>query len=319
MNWGMVFVSSEDESYANVAGYVFPIRLYEPADRQMMNIYRHIAVAVAFTPRLAPLLAEAARIAGWSGAKLSLIHIGEQMDQKKLREVLVRTGLPPDLPLLAGQGSPASGIMELADQHHVDLLIAGALEKERALRYFLGSVARTLVREAECSLMLFTEPELERRPFQRIVVITDFSVMSVIALRKALYLASKEGVGTIDVVRIHSTYGEAMALARGADRGEVSDYIGRTEAEERALLADFIDGAGYSQVAIRPVYLEGTSPGAVGATYAQDVGADLLVLPLDRAYLGILERIFPSDMESVLREIPCNLWIVRDRASHALS
>lgn len=277
-----------------------------------MQIYQHIAVAVKLTPRLPLLLAEAVRLAGRLGARLSLIHAGEKGDERGLRDVLERAGIAPDIPILNGHGAAAHTIMVLAKRHGVDLLIAGALEKERPFRYFLGSVARTLVREFDCSLMLFTEPQLEPRDVRRIVVITDFSETAMIALRKVMHLASREGTRSIDVVRVHSTYGEAMAMAKGTDRGEMAEYIERTEAEERGLLADFIDAAGFSNVEIRPVYLQGKE-GAVASTYAHDVDADLLVIPSERAHAGILERIFPSDMEWVLREIPCNLWVVREK------
>lgn len=277
-----------------------------------MQIYHHIAVAVTLSPRLPLLLAEAVRLAGRFGSKLSLIHVGEKGEERSLRDALERNSIPSDIPILKGEGNPAHTIMTLAEEHGVDLLIAGALEKERAFRYFLGSVARTLVREFGCSLMLFTEPQLQPHPLRRIVVITDFSEMSMIALRKAMHLASREGSEGIDLVRVHSTYGEAMAMAKGTDRGEMAEYIERTEAEERALLTDFIDAAGYSPVGIRPVYLEGKE-GAVAANYAHDLGAELLVIPSERSHAGILERIFPSDMEWVLREIPCNLWVVREK------
>ena len=51
----------------------------------------------------------------------------------------------------------------------------------------------------------------------------------------------------------------------------------------------------------------------MAATYAHDVDADLLVIPSERSHAGFLERIFPSDVEWVLREIPCNLWVVREK------
>jgi len=277
-----------------------------------MQIYQHIAVAVRMSPRLSPLLAEAGRMAERLNARLSLIHIGQGDEGHEFGQALEKAGLPPDTSVYHGRGSPAHAIIEVAEQRNVDLLIAGALEKERVFRYFLGSVARTLVREAECSLMLFTEPKLEPEPVRRIVVITDFSEMSMIALRKAIVLASKEPVEVIEVVRVHSRFGEAMAMSRGADQGEMAEYLGRTAAEEKSLLADFIDGAGYAPVEIRPVYLEGMA-GAVAAKYAHQVRADLLVMPSERPHAAFLERIFPSDMEWVLREIPCNLWVVREK------
>src|SRR6266404_2283174 len=53
------------------------------------------------------------------------------------------------------RGDPAEGILRALKENKIDMVIAGALEKEVVLHPFLGNVARRLVREADCSIMLF--------------------------------------------------------------------------------------------------------------------------------------------------------------------
>src|SRR5207248_9997112 len=117
------------------------------------------------------------------------------------------------------------------EQRGIDLLIAGALEKESILRHFLGSVARTLVREAPCSVMLFTNPDVEPKPIRNIVVIVDFSSTLRAALDQALYLAEREKSECVRVVRIHTPFAQARAAARGKRM---------TRDGEEARLAEFV-------------------------------------------------------------------------------
>ena len=66
-------------------------------------------------------------------------------------------GFVASLPL----GDPAAAILRTVDEQKIDMIVAGALEKEVVLHPFLGNVARRLVREANCSVMLFTQPNTE--------------------------------------------------------------------------------------------------------------------------------------------------------------
>ena len=61
----------------------------------------------------------------------------------------------------------------------IDVIVAGALEKEVVLHPFLGNVARRLVREAPCSVMLFTTPAANPKPMRRIVFVADYSEVRV--------------------------------------------------------------------------------------------------------------------------------------------
>ncbi|MEY2544231.1 MAG: hypothetical protein QOE81_1692, partial [Verrucomicrobiota bacterium] len=134
----------------------------------MMNpsTYKKVAVASTFSPRFEQVLSEAGRIRDRFGADLSLIYIGDRTDEtaKKFQSILGRLELPGDSPVHYGQGDPADGILQAIVDHDIDLIVAGALEKQDALHPFLGNVARRLLREASCSVLLFTNPELKPKP-----------------------------------------------------------------------------------------------------------------------------------------------------------
>src|SRR5215468_7011657 len=170
--------------------------------------YKTIAVATTFSPRFKRVLAEAKRIRDRFGAELHLIHVGKpsQETPKKFREVLSELELPADSPIHYEEGDPAEAILAALAREKIDMLIAGALEKEIVLHQFLGNVARRLVREAICSVMLFTHPEKKPKPLRRIVFIADHSPEGVSALKTALLLAQGEPCERLYVIAIVTAF-----------------------------------------------------------------------------------------------------------------
>lgn len=279
-----------------------------------MGLYRNVAVAIAFSPRLEALLAESIHRARLFDAPLSLIHAGELTPEKetRLRQAMQQTGVPEETEIHWVSGSPDAAILNAVDRHGIDLLLAGALEKERPIRYYLGSVAHKLVREAPCSLMLVTRPQEEPQPMRRLVFVTEYSEQALIALMKAIRVAEKESSEQIFAIRVLAQYGTAMVLSEGVRMERARAYQSTNRVQEQALLNDLVNAAGSSRVPIQAHVVEGHT-GYVAAQFARDHDADLLVLPSVGGRGHFFERLFPSDMEWVLREIPCNLWIVREQ------
>jgi len=280
-----------------------------------MALYHRVALAAAFTPRLPALLAETRELLQHVGGELAIIHAGEASDEKRarFRSALETASLPPETPVHFAPGNPSAAILRVVDDQRIDLLVAGALEKERGLRYFLGSVARDLVREAPCALILYTAPRENPEPVRQIVVVADFSEVTLIALQKAVRFAESAGARRVQVVRVYPTYGETIALT-DEGRGGRSSYRARTLADEEALLADVIDAVGRTSVDVEPVTIDDERhAGHAVSRFARSNHTDLLVMPSARPDARFLERLFPSDMEWVLREIPCNLWVARER------
>src|SRR3954447_12020168 len=103
--------------------------------------YRKIAVASAFSPRFEQVLAEAKRARDRFGAELCLIYVGKKDDStsKRFADALAEMELPADSAIHYHQGSPADAILEAIHANEVELIVAGALEKEVVLRPFLGN------------------------------------------------------------------------------------------------------------------------------------------------------------------------------------
>jgi nucleotide-binding universal stress UspA family protein len=270
--------------------------------------YKKIAVASTFSPRFEQVLSEAKRIRDRFESSLSLIYIGEENDEtaKKFQDILGRLQLPTDSPVYYGAGDPADGILREIAENDVDLIVAGALEKETALHPFLGNVARRLLREAKCSVLLFTRPEIEPKPLRRIVFVVNYSDHAQEAFKQTLKLAEAESSECLYAIRVYTTFDEVRA-ATFADNGDGAPRP-RTFDEEEAALEKFVLAAGDTRVPIDARCIRGNT-GFAASDFVKSVEADLLVVPVHKDE-NSKERL-PNHLAWIADVIPCNLWLVR--------
>ncbi|HKS04507.1 MAG TPA: universal stress protein [Chthoniobacterales bacterium] len=269
--------------------------------------YKTIAVATTFSPRFKQVLAEAKRIRDRFSADLHLIHVGTRHEEtpRKFGEVLSELELPADSAIHYEEGDPAEAILAALTREKIDMLIAGALEKEIVLHQFLGNVARRLVREANCSVMLFTHPQKEPKPLRRIVFIADHSKDDLNALKTTLLLAEAESCERLYVIEIRTAFDEARASI-----GEPSGNIPapNPNAHEEEALEELVLSAGTTKVPIETRSIRGAT-GLAASDFVRSVEADLLVVPLPKSH-GSGQRL-RSNISWVSDVIPCNLWVIR--------
>src|SRR5262245_9912555 len=268
--------------------------------------YKTIAVATTFSPRFKQVLAEAKRIRDRFSADLHLIHVGTRYEDtpKKFGEVLAELNLPADSAIHYEEGDPAEAILGALRRENIDMLIAGALEKEIVLHQFLGNVARRLVREANCSVMLFTHPKKEPQRLRRIVFIANHSKNDLNALKTTLLLAEAESCERLYVIGIITAFDEARAsIAPGA-----SGSRNKQDHGEEDRLEEFVLSAGATEVPIETRFIRGAT-GLAASDFVRSVEADLLVVPLHKPRETVQQ--LPSNIAWVSDVIPCNLWIVR--------
>ena len=269
--------------------------------------YKTLAVATTFSPRFKRVLAEAKRVRDRFGAELHLIHVGKpnQETPRKFSEVLAELELPADSPIHYEEGDPAEAILAALARDNIDVLVAGALEKEVVLHQFLGNVARRLVREANCSVMLFTHPQKKPKPLRRIVFIADHSQQGLVALKTALMLAEAESCERLYVIGISTAFDEA----RASIASDATDSVTQKpkHAEEDAL-EEFVLSAGATEVPIETRSIRGAT-GLAASDFVRSVEADLLVVPLPKNR-GAVQQL-PSNIAWVSDVIPCNLWVIR--------
>jgi len=270
-----------------------------------MKRIQHIAVASALSPRFRAVLAEGWRFANRFGARFSVIHAAAYTLERdeQFREAFRALGIPPSTPIVWKEGTAAVGIVEAVRDHGIDLVVAGALERDSEM-HFLGGVARELMRRLPCSLLLFTHPEVESHAFTQLVTITDYTEAAHEAYRSALSLAEIDRAEILHVLSVFSPFEKARA-----NLGD-SSTPGRHEDEEQAMLDEFVHPGANSPITIDPRVIH-TTTGMGASDFTKNVGADMLVVPA--AVHPDEGTLVPAYLDWVFQIIPCNLWVVKPR------
>jgi nucleotide-binding universal stress UspA family protein len=266
-----------------------------------------VAVASTFSPRFLPMLIQAKAIATLLGRPLEIIHAGAENAENHDRFAEAFAELGFSAPIHWHEAPlPSTAIIDAVRDAGISLLVAGAMERDIEGRFFLGKVARVLVREAPCSLLLFANPGREPIPLRTIAVIVDYSEASRHALRATLDLAARSKAETVHVLRVFTVFAQVLAEPHQFVQGHDSHAISNEEARLDAFVQEFDIDA----IPIVTRCIEGTT-GFAAADYVQSINADLLVVAGD---LEPGHPHFPARMEWLENVIPSNLLIIHPKA-----
>jgi nucleotide-binding universal stress UspA family protein len=263
-------------------------------------VYRRIGVATTFSPRFLAVLAEAARISRLFDSPLHLIHAAEEQPEKlsRFQAAMQVLDLPLDSPIHFEGGEPSAAILKVQSENQIDLLIAGALERESLHRNFTGDVARKLLVGAPCDLLLFVEPQEEAvPPAQIFVAIPDFSPFSREAFLRSTEFAEKIGAQEVTLLHVQSTFAEAKEKALGNEPPSVEDA-----------LTEWTNDLPTSAVNLDSHAVRGNT-GFTACEYIQSSEANLLVLPSHLGHPTL--PVFAPVLDWIIQVIPTNLWVMR--------
>lgn len=273
---------------------------------------RKIGLAISFSPNSLAHLELARQLCRRWGSELTLIYAGQPDDAmlKKLEQT--KAELKNDsvnAAVITGSANPARVILNAAKEKKFDLLIAGALERENLQGYYIGSVARKLMRNCPCSLLILTPDFSRKRILKKIYMTTNFSEVNQPALRFASDLTRMNG-GSLGLIREFQVPGLAMTVNATGSLTETNDALEQWKKEEEAKMDIYIREHDFSGIPVTRVCIYGKEGFEAGA-YAKEQEADLLVITAPEKKLSLLDRIFQHDVEYILKELPCSLLLVR--------
>lgn len=278
-----------------------------------------IATAIGLSPTSKELIAETRRMCLMHDAKMILIHVGDinKQKQKLFAQYLDELQIPlEDAQIIFEEGDVVEVILRNCKQHAVDLLIIGALKKESFFkRYFFSSVARNLSRQAKCSILMLTEPSLQPKGFKRIIATGIDHPKTQWTLETATYLAMKEKSKELYILKEVYIPGLRTMLADDYTKEEEHDVVHEVMVEARLhcqSMIDVIQKKFEPETKIKLRVVMG-KPGMQLATFTKTKKADLLMINSPDQKLGFMNRIFPFEIEHILADLPCNLFIVHSR------
>ena len=266
-------------------------------------MYRRVGVATTFSPRFKAVLAEAGRVSRALSAPLFLIHADTFSEEKeeRFRTALHELNLDGNAEIRFEPGTPAEAILKVQREAEIDLLVAGALETESVHRNFTGDVARGLLRNAPCDLLLYTDPqENPRAPDEILVAIPDFSDFSRHVFNAAIDLAKRRGGRRVNILYVQTTFAQAKEKALGVSNGGLS-----TEDTLQAWTQD----QPRPNVELDYHLLRGNT-GFTACEFIQSSGSDLVVMPSRMPASD--QPVFAPALDWIIQVIPSNLWVIRN-------
>lgn len=280
-----------------------------------LKLFQTIGIGVTFSPNLKANIYEAARLSKMLEARLVLIHVGDKSSDKEIQfqsilEPFIKDNL--EFEIVFKPGNPVDVILSTSIEKHIDLLILGALQRENFLKYYVGSIARKITRQAKCSILLLIKPSVERIPCKHIVVngLKDPKTKRTIA--SAFYMANALNANKVTIVE-EITQDELAIKVEDDKSLRMANIVKerirlRENARVKAIIED-IPEAHTKQIAIKSQPIFGKKGYSIGH-YAQIARADLLVMN-SPSKMTFWDRLFPHDIEHILTELPTDVLIIQ--------
>jgi nucleotide-binding universal stress UspA family protein len=202
---------------------------------------------------------------------------------------------------------PVSAIEAAVDQHQSNLIVMGTHGHSGFKHAILGSVAERTMRAVNCPTLAVKESEADaRRPLQRILYATDFSIHSKRAALLTSGLAQKLGA-SVDVLHVLMLPSSAVGPYGIPPSDEVVEQL---RENARALLDEVTLLFTNSDLSVESHLHQGL-PSEVLAREAEGLDADLIVMGT-RGNTGLKHVFLGSVTERTLRTAPCSVMTTKD-------
>ncbi len=280
-------------------------------------MFRRILVGFAFSPNLKANLFTSLRLASSLGANLFFVHVGKKTPakEKTIEEILKDSPVQPKYTkVLWEDGDPIPTILMMCEKNNIDLLLLGAVQREIALKFYVGSIARKITRRAPCSVLLLIKPSIEMIPSKHVVVNalnepnTEKTIKAAFEFSFLMGIPNVTLVGEISQSKVTVTADDDEGLKKVT---EIKKGIKKEEKDRYDEILLKIPDNHKENKKIQSQSIFGARGYSIGH-YARVVRADLLVLNSEMKRSSFISRIFPKDLEHILSELPTDILIVRN-------
>ena len=276
-------------------------------------MFQRICLAAAFSPRTEALLAEAARLTAGLGAHLTIVHVG-QLEKEKVEFIgttLRQHGMDSDrFKVIDEPGEPAAVILEACKKDKSDLLIAGALHREELVKYYIGTVGRTVLRKAPCSVLVITDPKIEREGFRNIGALADDTPFIKETLAAACSIGMLSTDARLHVLRDLKMFGLTLASADQISETVYDQLQEQLISDEISTAEQLLSGIPHDKLSVNIKVMAGKA-GFEISKFANRKELDLLVVGMPQRKFHFLDRLLKHDLEYLFADLPCNLLLVK--------
>ena len=280
--------------------------------------FHKILIGFAFSPNLKANVFEAMRLADYLDAHIYFLHVGPKSPakEKTFTAILEESPVQPkNLTVLWEDGKPVETIIDQCKKNNIDLLLLGAMQRENMVKFYMGSIARKLTRNAPCSVLLLIKPSAIRKASQQVVVNAFESPQTESTIQAAFHFGQALGVSKLTLVEEINR--SEVAAEADDDRSLRKVTLRKEKIKRRELsrvrdILSQIPNTLKEGIKIHSQSIFGTRGYSIGH-YAKVVRADLLIMNASENRKGFLERIFPKDLEHILSELPTDVLIIKSQ------
>jgi len=268
-----------------------------------------IAIALTFTPNTSSLINISQNICRIFNTELIFITICEKNKENSNKiDDFIKSFKIKKENLIWEEGDPADKLLSIAKNTNIDLLILGALEKETIVKYYIGSVARKIMRKSEFSLLVISEPHKAENGFLDICISVDYSTESEKALINGFKIYKDKNDSKLTVVRDFRVPGLAIAVSDFGKAEENDNARNIWIKEEIYKLKLFVKEMNIKDADIKYKALYGKE-GWVASNYVADSDKDLFVITGKKN--NFIDRIITHKNEYIFKKLPTNTLIIK--------
>ncbi len=277
----------------------------EIALNQSISIARHTGAAVTMVHAMGLSLSDdmdlsSAEVTNAYQAQLKEI---EKDAREKLEKIRLRhKGQGVDISHVFIDTMPDKGVLTAASESETDLIVVGSHDRGRVAAFFLGSVSKKIAHLAKCDVLV-ARGLAPQGGYKRILVPTDFSEHSELAIARAIELV--EPGGEIEIVHSWQLPGGPATYWGSFGEGLRADIQKSADTKGVELLAKYAT----DKVSITFSTIEG-SPRRTIERYIADQDFGVVVMGT-HGRGGIEKLVLGSVAESILAHAKSSVYLVR--------
>ena len=255
------------------------------------------------------------RMVDFFDCKMIIVHVGEKTIEKEAKVKELIYGFSEDdekVNVIWKQGNPVQVIIETAKEKNADLIMLGAIPREDFLKFYIGSIARKITRNAHCSVLLLIKPSKDLRPCNHIVVNGLKDEKTKQTILDSFEIAQNLGAQKLTIVEEISS--QEVKVVVEDDQSLLKDTLIKEQLAKKEDLRvqhilEEVPKDLKTGILIKTQSIFGKRGYSIGH-YAKVVAADLLIMNAPKK-ATFWDRIFVHDLEYILSELPTDVLIIR--------
>ena len=298
-----------------IVHFISPCLLLNFKRIAMTSSFEKIVLAVAFSPTASAMVHIGSQLSRYFNAQLVIAHVGTRgaEQEQKMSTLLKEAGIEKEtIKIIWATGDPTKGILKICLDEKADLLVAGALKSENLVQYYIGTIARKIMREAKCSVLMIQNPSSNSIAFKNVVVNAEDGSLLSETLSLACLIGNKSQSNWVHVVRELKLYGLTMVANEDCSEEEYDEVRHKLVKDEIEKVEAVLHHIAGDKPKLNIKIISGKS-GFELSKFAERKQADLLIINAPQHKSSFFSRVFPNDLEYIFADLPCNLLVVHPK------